>query len=202
MCLRAVSSIFGGFTVLVHEIDTGDAPPVEEKMRRTPVFFAGEEEARLKKMLDVGVIQPYISEWASALVLIRKKAGQVRWCLDYRRLNNVIKKDVFPLPLIDECLDTLSRNVWFSKLDANSAFHKIKIRPEDQRKTAFITRYGLYKFAQMGFQLCNAPATFSSGHELAVVGPHLEYCAGPSGSPGQPTQCVTRFREFHLKFKP
>ena len=73
-------------------------------------------------MLDVGVIQPSISEWTPTPVLIRKKDSQVRWCLVYRRLNNVTRKDVFPLPLIDEFLDTLSGNVWFSKLDANSAF--------------------------------------------------------------------------------
>ena len=133
-------SDFGDFTVLVHEIDTGDAPPAKEKMRRTPVFFAREEEAHLKKMLVSDVIQLSISEWASAPVLIRKKDGHVWWCLDYRRRNNVIRKDVFPLPLIDECLDILSGNVCFSKLDV--AFHQIKIRPEDQRKTAFITRYG------------------------------------------------------------
>ena len=91
------------------------------------------------------------------------------------------RKDVFPLPLTDECLDTLSMNVCFSKLDANSAFHQIKIRPENQRKTAFITRYGLYEFVQMGFGLFNAPTTFSSGHELDVAGPHLEYCTGLPG---------------------
>jgi hypothetical protein len=89
---------FGNFTALEHEIDTGDAHPIKERMRRTPLFFAGEEEAHLKKMLDAGVIQPSISEWASAPVLIRKKDGQVRWCLDYRKLNNVTRKDVFPLP--------------------------------------------------------------------------------------------------------
>ena len=82
------------------------------------------------------VLSSLYPEWASAPVLIRKKDGQIRWCLDYQRLNNVIRKDVFPLPLIDECLDTLSGNVWFSKLDANSAFHQIKIRPENKRKTA------------------------------------------------------------------
>ena len=60
----------------------------------------------MRKMLAVSVIQPSISQWASASMLIRKKDGQVRWCLDYRRLNNVTRKDVFPLPLIDECLDT------------------------------------------------------------------------------------------------
>ena len=106
-------------------------------MHRTPAFFAGEEEAHLKRMLDAGVIQPYISEWDSAQVLIRNKDGQVRWCLDNRRLNNVTRKGVFPLPLIDDCLNTLSRNVWFSKLDGNSAFHQIMIRPKDQRKTAY-----------------------------------------------------------------
>ena len=64
-------------------------------MRRTPAFLALEEEGHLKKMLDAGVIQPSISEWASAPVLIRKKDGQVRWCLDYRRLNNVTRKENF-----------------------------------------------------------------------------------------------------------
>ena len=96
--------------------------PGKEMMRRTPALFAGEEEAHLKKMLDAGVIQPFISEWASAPVMIMKKDGQVRWCLDYRRLNNVTRRDLCPLPLIDECLDTLSGSVWFSKLVANSTF--------------------------------------------------------------------------------
>ena len=139
-------------------------------MRRTPAFFAGEEEAHLKKMLDAGVIQPYISEWASAQLLIRKKDGQVRWFLDNRRLNNVTRRGVFPLPLIDDCLDTLSGNVWFSKLDANSAFHQIMIRPKDQRKTAFVTRYGLYDYVRMWFGLCNAPVTFSRAMNLVLRG--------------------------------
>ena len=87
-------------------------------MRTTPDLFVGEEEDHLKKILDAGVIQPSIPEWASASVLIRKKDGQVRWCLDYRRLNNVTRKDVFPLPLIDECLGTLSGNVCTGKIAA------------------------------------------------------------------------------------
>jgi hypothetical protein len=102
---------FGKFTALEHEIDIGDAQPIKERMRRTPLFFAGEEEAHLEKMLDAGVIQPSISEWASAPVLISRKDGQVIWCLDYRKLNNVTRKDMFPLPLIEECLDTLTGNV-------------------------------------------------------------------------------------------
>jgi hypothetical protein len=71
--------------------------------------------------------------------------------LDYRKLNNVTRKDVFPLPFIDECLDTLTGNVWFSKLDVNSAFHQIRISPKDRQKTAFVTKYGLFEFVRMGY---------------------------------------------------
>jgi hypothetical protein len=85
-------------------------------------------------------------------------------------LNNVTRKDVFPLPLIDECLDTLTGNVWFSKLDANSAFHQIRISPKDRQKTAFVTKYGLFEFVRMGFGLCNAPATFSRAMNLVLRG--------------------------------
>ena len=79
----------------------------------------GEEEAHLKKMLNADVIQESVSDWASSPVLIRKCDGTVRWCIDYRGLNKVTVKDVFPLPLIDGCLDTIAGNVWFSKIDAN-----------------------------------------------------------------------------------
>jgi hypothetical protein len=82
----------------------------------------------------------------------------------------VTKKDVFPPLLIDECMDTLTGNVWFSKLDANSAFHQIKISPKDRKKTVFITRYGLYEFVRMGFGLCNAPATFSLAMNQVLQG--------------------------------
>ena len=105
----------------------------------------GEEEAQLKKMLGAEVIQPSVSEWASAPVLIRKRCGSVRWCVDYRALNALTTKDGFPLPLVDECLDTLAGNVWYSKLDANSAYWQVKIKPEDRSKTASITKYGLFE---------------------------------------------------------
>jgi hypothetical protein len=101
-------------------------------------------------MLDARVIQPSISEWASAPALIHTKGGQDRWCLDYWKLNNATRKDVFPLSLIDECLNTLTGNVRFSKLDANSAFHQIRISPKDRQKTAFFTKYGLLEFVRMG----------------------------------------------------
>ena len=158
----------GNFTVIQHKINTGDAKPIKQRLRRTPLCFAQEEEAHLKKMLKAGVIEPSTSEWASAPVLVRKRDGSVRWCVDYRALNNITVKDVFPLPLVEECMDTLAGNNWFSKLDANSAYWQIKIEPEDRCKTAFITKYGLFNFISMPFGLCNSPATYSTMVSLAL----------------------------------
>ena len=160
----------GNFTAIKHEIHTGDSQPSKQRMRRTPMCFAQEEEAHLKKMLEAGVIQPSVSEWASPPVLVRKRDGGVRWCVDYRALNSHTTKDVYPLPLIEECLDTLSGHTWFSKLDANSAYWQVHIKPEHQRKTAFTTKYGLFEFNRMPFGLCNAPATFSRVMNLVLRG--------------------------------
>ena len=77
----------GTVTAIQHTIDTGTAKPVKQRMRRTPACFANEEEELLKKMLDEGVIQESVSDWASSPVLIRKRDGSIRWCIDYRALN-------------------------------------------------------------------------------------------------------------------
>ena len=158
----------GDFSDIVHNIDTGSSKPIKQRMRRTPVNFAGEEKAHLEKMLDAGVIQPSVSEWASAPVLVRKRDGTVRWCVDYRALNSVTTKDVFPLPLVEDCIDTLAGNKWFSKLDANSAYWQVKLSDQDRKKTAFITKYGLFEHVRMGFGLCNGPATYSRVMNLVL----------------------------------
>lgn len=88
----------GSFIVIEHSIDTGDASPIKQRFRRTPSCFAGEEEKHMEKMLKADVIEPSMSEWAASPVLVRKRDGTVRWCVDYRALNKVTKKDVFPLP--------------------------------------------------------------------------------------------------------
>lgn len=108
-------------------------------------------------MLRAIVIQSSSSDWASAPVLVRKKDGNVRWCVDYRALNKV----TYPLPLIEECMDTLVGKHWFSKLDTNAAYWQVKIHPEDQKKTAFIMKNGLFEFTRMGFELCDAPVIFA-----------------------------------------
>lgn len=160
----------GTFTAIEHKIDTGTAKPIKQRMRRTPACFANEEEELLKKMLDAEVIQESMSDWASSPVLIRKRDGSVRWCIDYRALNEVTVKDTFPLPLIEDCLDTLAGNTWFSKLDANSAYWQVLVSPNDRKKTAFLTKYGLYEHVRMGFGMTNSPATFSRVINLVLRG--------------------------------
>lgn len=90
--------------------------------------------------------------------MIRQRGGSVRYCIDYRKFNDVTVKDIFPLPLVDDCIDAVAGSVWFSKLDAKSAYFQLKIRKEDKKKTAFITRYGLFEHLRIGFGLRGAPA--------------------------------------------
>ena len=164
-------------------------------------------------MLDAGVIQESSSDWAAPPVLIRKRDGSVRWCIDYRALNDVTIKDVYPLPLVDECLDTLAGSVWFSKLDANSAYWQIKIREKDRKKTAFITKYGLYEHVRMGFGLCNAPATYARVMGLVLRGLTWKTCLAflddilVLGSSFEDhlshlKEIFERFRHHGLKLKP
>ena len=143
-----------------HHINTGDHPPVKQRLRRTPLGFEGEEEKHLQKLLDAGIIKPSTSEWASPTVLIRKSDGTIWYCLDYRKLNECTVKDSFPLPLIDDCLDTLAGTVWLSIVDMANGYYQILLSKEAKAKTAFITHWGLFEHDRMGFGLCNAPATF------------------------------------------
>lgn len=163
----------GCLIAVKHKIDTQDATPVKQKMRRTPLGFQEHEQQHLAKMLDAGVIQPSTSAWASARVLVRKKDGTVRWCVDYRSVNDRTVKDCYPLPIIEDCLDTLKGTTCFSTLDMASGYYQIELDDESRQKTAFTTRYGLFEHTRMGFGLCNAPATFQS-HVVSSEGPDLD----------------------------
>ena len=142
------------------EIDTGDAYPRRQAPRRMP-FAVREEVARqLSEMQTNRVIKPSKSPWASPVVLVRKRDGTHRFCVDYRALNSVTKPDSFPLPRIDELLDQLGKSKYFSTIDLASGFWQIRMHPTAQEKTAFITHQGLYEFRVMPFGLTNAPAVF------------------------------------------
>ncbi|GFV91619.1 retrovirus-related Pol polyprotein from transposon 17.6 [Trichonephila clavipes] len=170
------SSDIGHTTVTQHRIDTADHPPIKQHPRRLP--FAKQEEVGtlLREMQENDIIEPSSSPWASPIVLVRKKDGSTRFCVDYRKLNDVTKKDSYPLPRIDDTLDTLSGHNWFSTLDLKSGYWQVEIQPEDREKTAFTSGQGLWQFKVMPFGLCNAPATFERLMETVLKGLTFEAC--------------------------
>ena len=128
-----------------HHINTGNHQPVKQKLRRTPLGFEAEEEKHLQKLLDGEVITPSVSEWASPTVLVRKPDRSLRYCIDFRKLNDRTVKDSYPLPLIEDCLDTLAGTVWLSIVDMANGYYQIMLSEDSKEKTAFITRWGLFQ---------------------------------------------------------
>ena len=114
----------------------------------------------IQRLLDAGLIAPSRSQWTSPVVVVEKKNGKKRLCVDYRKLNKVTKRDSYPLPRVDDMLETLSGAQWFSSLDLASGFWQVELDKKDREKSTFITRFGTYEFTVMPFGLCNAPATF------------------------------------------
>ena len=116
-----------------------------------------------------GVIKPSESPWTSPVVLVRKKDGTLRFCIDYRALNSVTKPDLFPLPRINDLLDQLGKCKCFTTLDLKSRYWQIKVHGDSQEKTAFITHQGLFKFRVMPFGVTNAPAVFQRLMQRVLV---------------------------------
>ena len=166
-----------GLTNLVeHNIDTAGAKPIKQPPRRVPIAFAEEEKKLITQMHEQGIIQKSCSPWASPLVLVLKKNGKVRPCVDYRRLNAVTIKDAFPLPRIQDCLDTVSGATLFSTFDVTSSYHQIPVKSQDIPKTAFVTKYGLFEFKTMPFGVCNGPPTCQRLMELILHGLQWQIC--------------------------
>ena len=162
--------------IIKHKIDTGTAHPIKQPMRRVPMHMNSEVDSQIDQMIKKDVIQPSKSPWSSGIVLVKKKDGSTRFCIDYRRLNDVTIKDAYPLPRIDDCLDQLAGNQWFACLDMNSGYWQVEVDESDREKTAFTSRKGLYEFKVMPFGLCNAPATFERLMESVLQGLQWEIC--------------------------
>ena len=202
----------GHTDVISHRIDTGDAPPIRQYPRRLPYAFREEVRSQVTDMLQKGVIQPSSSPWASPIVLVKKKDGSYRFCVDYRKLNAVTKKDAYPLPRVDDLLDALKGSCMFSTMVLRSGYWQVSVEPRDKEKTAFVTPDGLWEFCRMPFGVSNGCATFQRAIEIVLSGLTYETCLCyfddviiPSSNLQEHckrlSSVLTRFQEHNLRVK-
>ena len=152
----------GRTNVIKMGIDTGNESPIAVKPYRVPFNKRKVIDEQVDKMLEAGIIQPCQSPWQSPVVLISKKDGTKRFCVDYRKLNDKTTKNSWPLPHIDDILAVLGKSKFFSSLDLKSGYWQVELDSEaDKMKTAFACHRGLFCFNVMPFGLCNAPSVFS-----------------------------------------
>jgi hypothetical protein len=147
-----------GFEHII-ELEAG-AKPIITTPYRHPKKYKDEIEKAIKELLDMGHIRPSSSPFASSVVLVKKKDGTMRMCIDFWALNKKMIKNRYPIPRIDELLDELHGAIYFTKIDLHSGYHQIKMREEDISKTTFRCHYGHYEFLVIPFGLTNAPAIF------------------------------------------
>ncbi len=165
------SGELGLTSVTQHKIEIQDAVPVKQLPRRLPNALRPVVEEQVSEMLEKEVIQPSNSPWASPIVLVRKKDGTWRFCIDFRKLNEVTIKDAFPLPQIADLVDSLSGHKYFSTLDLASGYWQVPMEESSQEKTTFvIPGGGHFEFLRMPFGLTNAVPTFQRLMSVVLEG--------------------------------
>ena len=130
----------------------------------------------LDDMSQKSLISVSKSPWAAPIVLVKKNDGTSRFCVDYRQINAVTRKDAYPLPRVDDILVTLAGSQLFSTLNLASSYWQVEVKPEDREKTAFITSEGLYEFNVLPFGFCNGPATFQRLMNILLAGIQWDDC--------------------------
>ena len=153
-----------------HRILTGDAEPTYSKPRRIPFAWEKDVNSQIDQMLKNGIIRPSSSPWNSPLILVEKKDGTKRFVCDYRNFNAVTKKDTYPLPHIHDVIDKMHASVFWSSLDAASAYWAMPIREVDREKTAFSASRGKFEFNVTSYGLCNAGASCQRLMDLTLSG--------------------------------
>ncbi|XP_063820175.1 uncharacterized protein LOC135062022 [Pseudophryne corroboree] len=195
--------------VSLDECAAGD----RERYRPIPPRLYQEVKSMLRQMLDNHVIQESKSPWAAPIVLVRKKDGTIRFCVDYRKLNSCTVRDAYPLPRIEESLAALGNAKFFSTLDLASGYWQVPVAPQDREKTAFVTPMGLFEFCRMPFGLNNAPATFQRMMERCLGDLNFEalliylddiivFAATLEEHFARLDRVLQRLEEYGLKLKP
>lgn len=172
--LHEFSDVFDGSlghtNILSHQINTENSTPIKQHARRIPYAHRDESARQIDEMLENGIIRESTSAWSSPIILVKKKNGELRFCVDYRKLNAVTVGHAHPLPRIDDILDSLGDSQYFSTLDLKSAYWQIPVDEKDRHKTAFVTQSGLFEFNRMPFGLSTAPTTFQRAMDLVLSG--------------------------------
>src|SRR5919205_3717079 len=150
----------GRTAILKHSINTGNAEPIAQTFYKANPMKKEFIKKEIEEMLKKGIIRPSLSPWASPVVVVGKKDGTQRLCVDYRKLNGITKSDRYPIPRIDSLLESFREANWFSGIDLASGYWQVEMSRTDREKTAFIVEQGLYEFNVMPFGLSNAPGTF------------------------------------------
>lgn len=151
-----------------HFINTGEHLPAAT----VPYRLSSEKKKllreKLEEMLNENIIEESESPWAAPVVLVPKKDGDVRVCIDYRKLNSITTPDRYPLPRMDDLLHEARSMPFMPSIDLRAGYWQIKVHTPDREKTAFITPFGLYQYKRMQFGLRNAPSTFQRSDVLRV----------------------------------
>ena len=160
-----------------HDIKLTDYTPFKAKYRRIPPHLYEEVRAHLKEMIDLGAIKKSQSPWSSPIMLVRKKDGKLRFCIDLRRLNQRTVRDNYSLPRIDHMLELLIGSEWFCTLDLKSGYWQVELTDEAKSLTAFTCGpLGFYECEKMPFSASNAPATFQRLMENCLGDLNLRWC--------------------------
>ena len=166
----------GRTNLMYHRIELESPGPVRLGIRRIPHEQLPVLKSEIEKLQQMGAIEPSLSPFASPTILVKKKDGTMRLCIDYRKLNSVTKKDAHPLPRIEDIFDTLAGSKYFSTLDLAMGYHQVEVHPDDSEKTAFSTPFGLFQYNVMPFGLATAPATFMRLMTLVFSGMLYSTC--------------------------
>ena len=152
------------------QIDIGNNVPIKMKPYRTPIKNREVIDKAINEMLDADVIKRSRSPWSFPVVIVDKKDGSKRFCVDFRKLNQITKKNSYPLPLIDDILALLGKAKFFTSLDLKSGYWQVAMDEKDKEKTAFTCHKGLFEFNVMPFGLSNAPAVFQELMSVVLQG--------------------------------